>query len=389
MLLFDATHTSHSRAQTGIQRVCRSLFAELERRGAASAICFDPYLQGWRSLDSGELARLRDRSGAGGHSRSAQWPLHRQVVGHMRRLTGRQPQLPESTGAIFPELFSAKIGANVTELGRLVKGPRIALFHDSIGLKYPELTPLGTVARLPAYLRELLQFDGVAAISEDSAACLREFWAWLGVPDAPPVQPIPLGIDPLPATEAGSAPRGIPRILCVSTIEGRKNHGSLLEAAESLWQTGLKFELELIGLARSDTAAAALAKIRELQTLGRSLIYHGTATEAALQNAYRQCSFTIYPSLSEGFGLPVLESLQHGRPCLCSGRGALGESTRGGGCLELEALDAKGLAAGMRRLLSNPEEIHALEVAARRREFRSWRDYATDLLAWQQDLSRR
>ena len=191
------------------------------------------------------------------------------------------------------------------------------------------------------------------------------------------------------ATEAGSAPRGIPRILCVSTIEGRKNHGSLLEAAESLWQTGLKFELELIGLARSDTAAAALAKIRELQTLGRSLIYHGTATEAALQNAYRQCSFTIYPSLSEGFGLPVLESLQHGRPCLCSGRGALGESTRGGGCLELEALDAKGLAAGMRRLLSNPEEIHALEVAARRREFRSWRDYATDLLAWQQDLSRR
>ena len=110
---------------------------------------------------------------------------------------------------------------------------------------------------------------------------------------------------------------------------------------------------------------------------------------SALQAAYRRCSFTVYPSLAEGFGLPVLESLQHGRPCVCSGRGALGESTRGGGCLVVEQVDAPGLAHALRRLLTQPEELAALARVGRQRRFRGWHEYADDLLVWQQSLARR
>jgi glycosyltransferase involved in cell wall biosynthesis len=388
VFLLDATHTSHTRAQTGIQRVTRSLFAALAASSGATGICHDPYLRAWRPLNAGELDRLRPGQTAAG-SRGAKWPLHQRLAGHARRLAGARPALPVGDALVCPELFSARVGAHLPELFRTVRGPRVAVFHDAIGLKLPELTPPGTVARLPAYLRELLQFDGVAAVSEDSAASLRDYWSWLGVAGAPPVQVIPNGLDALPPVSVDPAPSAPLRVLCVGTIEGRKNHLALLEACETLWAEGLDFELQLLGLARADTAGPALARIAALKQAGRPLRYRGAAADAELHAAYRRCAFTVYPSTIEGFGLPVLESLQHGKPCICSALGALGESARGGGGVALESVDAASLAAALRRLLLNPGELAALAAAARTRKFRSWPDYARDLTAWLQGLPRR
>jgi glycosyltransferase involved in cell wall biosynthesis len=387
VLLLDASHTSHTRAQTGIQRVTRALFAALARVGPATAVCFDPYLGAWRPLNAAESARLRPGQAAAG-SRGAKWPLHQRLAGHVRRLAGAKPALPAADGFVCPELFSAAAGAHLPEILGAVRGPRVAVFHDAIGLQLPELTPPGTVARLPGYLRELLLFDGIAAVSEDSAASLRDYWQWLGVAGAPPVRAVPNGVDPVPPAPA-EIPAGVPRVLCVGTIEGRKNHLALLEACEALWAEGLKFELQLLGLARADTAGPALAKIAALKSAGRPLLHHGAAADPELHAAYRRCAFTVYPSFTEGFGLPVLESLQHGKPCVCSARGALGESARGGGCVPLAAVDAASLAAALRRLLQSPAEIAALGAAARARNFRTWSDCASDLAAWMRALPRR
>jgi glycosyltransferase involved in cell wall biosynthesis len=389
MLLFDASHTSHTRAQTGIQRVCRSLFAELAAGEDVKPVCHDPHLGTWRPLTGNEEAVLRDRAGSSGQSRGAKWTLGQKLAGHARRLSGRKPVLPAATGLVCPELFSPRVGAHLPELFAGVTGPRVAIFHDAIGLKFPELTPPGTVARLPAYLRELRQFDGVAAVSEDSAASLREYWTWLGVDGAPSVQAIPLGIDEVPSEirqAPGATATAGARVLCVATVEGRKNHIALLDAAETLWREGLAFELELIGLARPDTAQAALDKIQSLRAAGRSLVYHGSVTDNSLHAAYARCAFTVYPSLIEGFGLPVLESLQHGKPCVCSAHGALGESARGGGCVTLSDINAASLATEMRSLLQEPARVTKLAMAARARTFRPWRDYANDLSAWMKEL---
>lgn len=387
MLCFDATHTSHTAAQTGIQRVCRSLFAALQDQGRVGPVCYDPHLIGWRPLAAGELAVLSDRSGGTGKSRGAKWTLSQKIAGAGRRWLNKKPGLPRANGLICPELFSAKVGARLPELWPAVTGPRVAIFYDAIPLKFPELTPTGTVGRFPVYLRELLQFDGVAAISEDSAASLRDYWRWLGVAQVPEVHAIPLGLDLFqvkPEPVAG----GISRVLSVGTIEGRKNHLALLEAAEILWRDGLKFELELIGLPRADTAAPALAKIGSLRAAGHPLAFHGSVSEASLHHAYARASFTVYPSLIEGFGLPVLESLQHGKPCVCSARGALGEVARGGGCLALDTVDAASLAAAIRRLLANSDELAALGAAARQRTYRTWREYAVQLTSWMATLRR-
>jgi glycosyltransferase involved in cell wall biosynthesis len=391
MLLIDVSHTSHTWAQTGIQRVVRSCVEQCSRATAVTPVCYDPYEETWRQLDQDELAHLSPTLQPATR-RSASWPMSKRIRGRIRRFSRISPPVLAGDGLLVPELFSAKVGRALANLISTTKGPRIALFHDAIGLKYPEHTPPGTVTRLPGYLRELLMFDGIAAVSEDSAKTLRDYWDWLGVKNQPTVRAIPLAIDrPHPTNNASHSTQtsGMLRVLCVGTIEGRKNHLALLEACEYLWQSGLCFELQLIGLARVDTAASALAKIATLQRNGRPLKYSGVVTDAELNAAYGACTFTVYPSLMEGFGLPVIESLQHGKPCVCSSRGALGESAAGGGCLTLNEVTSSSLAGAIRRLIENPTTRNELSRSAQHRQFRAWSDYTGDLLEWMTTLPRR
>ena len=274
---------------------------------------------------------------------------------------------------------------------RRISGPRVALFHDATALRVPELSPRKTVTRYPAYLQELLCFDGIAAISEASHVELIEYWRWLGVADPPPVIGLPLGVHPPVSAPFGhtTATDAAPVVLCVGSIEGRKNHPALLEACETLWQRGLRFDLQLVGLAQPETGRAALERIRTLQAAGRPIRYDGPASEAGLANAYRSCSFTVYPSLMEGFGLPVLESMSYGKPCISSAHGALGESTNGGGCLALETVDVPALAGAIALLLSDRERLDFLTAAARGRTFKTWSTYAQELTDWIRTLRRR
>jgi glycosyltransferase involved in cell wall biosynthesis len=269
------------------------------------------------------------------------------------------------------------------------RGPKVAVFHDAIALQFPEYSPRATVARFPGYLRQLLAFDGIAANSAASRDVLTGYWRWLGVSDTPPVEVVPLGLDPAPASPPSEAKDEIPTVLCVGSIEGRKNHVALLEACEALWSRGLKFRLRLLGLANSETGATALRQIESLKAAGRPVSYDGPVGDKELDAAYRQCAFSIYPSLAEGFGLPVAESLSRGKPCICSSQGALGEIARGGGCVELQSLGAPAIAEAIARLISSPEEISALSEAARARRFGTWSDYAGHLTGWMATLRRR
>jgi len=380
-LLLDLSHTSHTRARTGVQRVARALDGELN--GAIGAITWDPYADCWRPLTPWERDNLRSDSPA--RKRGADWPLSARWGGWLQR--GRRRAPPAGAALIVPEIFSPAVAAALPRLFAAVTGPRVALFHDALALQYPEYSAPNTVARFPAYLRDLLQFDGIAAVSEDSRAALVDYWRWLGVPSAPPVAALPLGIDrPSARAAAAAAP---PVILCVSSLEGRKNHLALLAAAESLWQAGQSFQLRLIGLAQPQTGRAALDRIAALQSAGRPLRYDGPVDEAVLEDAYAEAAFTVYPSLREGFGLPVAESLVRGKPCVCSGSRALGEIARAGGCLVLDRVEAPSLAAACARLLGDAGELAALAAAAGRRSFPSWGDYAAALRAWMNSLSRR
>ena len=102
--------------------------------------------------------------------------------------------------------------------------------------------------------------------------------------------------------------------------------------------------------------------------------------DQTLCRAYRDCRFTVYPSLMEGFGLPIAESLAFGKPCVCGGNGALGEIAKGGGCLIIDQTSDEALAAGMQKLLVDQATYARLAAEARARTFRSWSDYTANLL---------
>jgi glycosyltransferase involved in cell wall biosynthesis len=114
--------------------------------------------------------------------------------------------------------------------------------------------------------------------------------------------------------------------------------------------------------------------------------YDGPVDERKLEEAYASCAFTVYPSVAEGFGLPVIESLARGKACVCLGRGALAESAQGGGCLALDSVDARTLADAIGRLLSDPALLARLGTEARARKFKSWDQYARELTAWMGSL---
>ena len=383
-LLLDLTHTSHTRARTGIQRVARALHRELG--ATATAVTHDPYLGEWRPLEAWELANLSATDTSA--TRGAQWPWTARWRSRWRRFNTRAADLGlrgDFCGFLTAEVFSPAVAARLPEVF-----PRVAVFHDAIALRFPELSPAGTVARFPGYLQELLRFDGIAAVSEDSRESLLAYWRWLGESNPPPVKTISLGVDLPPVADQPAATSAeTPVVLSVGTLEGRKNHLALLEACELLWTRGEKFELRLVGSVQRQTGAVALAKLRALQLAGRPLRYDGPLPDADVDAAYAACAFTVYPSLAEGFGLPVIESLARGRPCICSASGALGELSRDGGCLALAAVDATSLAAAIARLLADPAELAALSATARTRTFKPWSAYAAEVSAWMQELPRR
>jgi glycosyltransferase involved in cell wall biosynthesis len=389
-LLLDLSHTSHTRARTGVQRVARALHRALA--GKATAICLDPFEDAWRPLEDWEEANLAAARPSSG--RGERWPLAARVRGRLRRWSDRTTPISESpaapaggpAGVIVPEIFSPQVAAALPRLFAAATGPHVALFHDAIALQYPEYAPRSTLARFPGYLRELLAFDGIAANSEASRDSLIGYWRWLGVTKAPPVIFIPLGLD-APVPGSGTAPVDpIPTVLCVGSIEGRKNHLALLDACETLWARGVHFRLRLVGLANAETGGPALDRLKRLQAAGRPVLYDGPQGDEALEAAYRDCAFTAYPSLAEGFGLPVAESLIRGKPCVCRTEGALGEIARGGGCLTAGNAGPVELAEAIGRLVESPAELAALTAAARGRRFEDWDHYARQLVDWMGSL---
>ncbi len=395
MILLDVSHTSHCAAHTGIQRVCRSLYWELWNSDRCLPVCYDPFQESWRTLTLAEVGNLSPNVGElSSTSRRSKWTKGQKLKGRMSRFfpfLARDSRLPEDNikGFLAPEIFRPDFSPVLRKLPTRLAGPRTALFHDAIPIGFPEYTPVQTVRKFPGYLMDLLQFDGIAAISDTSKRDLLSYWKMNGVVDHPPIVVIPLGTDLVRESSNGGPPdssEGPPVVLNVGTLEGRKNHLSLLEAAENLWCDGFSFELRIIGALNRETAGRAIESVRKLRRRGRPVRWVGHVSEDRIREEYQNCYFSIYPSLYEGFGLPVLESLSYGKPCICSDRGALLERSKKGGCLVLPDVTNEAIAAGIRQLLVDRELYRKLAAEAKSRTFRTWGDYSNDLVAWIESL---
>jgi glycosyltransferase involved in cell wall biosynthesis len=172
----------------------------------------------------------------------------------------------------------------------------------------------------------------------------------------------------------------MPLVLVVGSHEPRKNHLAVLHAAEILWREGHRFALAMIGGSswNSDRFDRQVATLMERN---RPLRLDSSAPEAQLWAAYRVARFTVFPSLNEGFGLPVAESLSCGTPVITSNFGSMAELGELGGALLINPRDDDALAAAMRTLLTDDAALGALRNEAQSRPPRHWDDYAAEVWA--------
>ncbi|MEZ5391416.1 MAG: CmcI family methyltransferase [Bryobacterales bacterium] len=180
-------------------------------------------------------------------------------------------------------------------------------------------------------------------------------------------------------------------MLCVSTLEPRKNHRRLLEAFAKLRREAPQIDWRLTLVGNHYDGAHEIAEMVERAAAdGEGLQWRGVVDDATLHELYLSSDFTVYPSEIEGFGLPILESLWHARPCICADEGVMEELASGGGCLTVDVRDPAAIARAMERLATDAELYRALAEQAAARPIDDWRGYAeriVDALAENENTS--
>ena len=259
-----------------------------------------------------------------------------------------------------------------------------AVFHDAIPLKHPHITWPQSVARHPGYLKLLAGFDRVFAVSHASREELLGFWRWLEIERPPPVDVIALGADFNGAVRVSRPPPPArpPTLLCLGILEPRKNQALLLDVCAALWAEGLAFELHLVGRVNPHFGPPIVAKIKTLRRRhAASLHWHRAASDAAVARLHASARATVFPTIAEGCGLPLLESLWMGVPCVCSDLPVLRENADGGGCLPVACNDPAAWRDALRRILTD-DTLHAkLAREAASRPLPTWADAARSVAA--------
>ena len=241
-------------------------------------------------------------------------------------------------------------------------GVRATVFHDLVPFHHPEWCTARTISMHTHKARNAAATcDVVFANSRFTAEDLHET---LGI-ERDRIVHAPPGLEPGLAPEGWSAHLGGPAILGLGTIEPRKNLARLVEA----WRL-LDGELGLTlvgGEGWGDRPDLADPRIRRLGYVAGDL-----------GSVYRAAAVLVYPSLYEGFGMPIVEAMACGTPVVASAHPSLDEAC-GDAAVRIDPLDPEAIAAGVREALAHRDELvpRGLAHAARF----SWRDTGATMLA--------
>ncbi|OYV59269.1 MAG: hypothetical protein B7Z71_08395 [Acidocella sp. 21-58-7] len=196
------------------------------------------------------------------------------------------------------------------------------LVYDLVPLLFPEWSAPITLQEFRNWVRETLPAaDMLLTISRNTAADIATH---LG-PNLPPVKILPLGSRP---RAAGPVPAAQPFVLFVSTIEVRKNHALMFKIWQQLlaqYPQAMVPDLVFAGK-RGWLTGDFLQQMENANWLEGKIRFIESPTDAELAKLYQQCLFTVYPSLYEGWGLPVTESLSFGKTVAASNRASIPEA---------------------------------------------------------------
>ena len=212
------------------------------------------------------------------------------------------------------------------------RGVHVAtLVYDLLPQRHPEWFESTLVAVSDSTLRaQLGAAELVFAISAHTAGDVAD-WAVGQQLTPPPATVVTLGAalpDPPGAAALPAELDDARYVLTVGTVEPRKNHAVLLDAFDRWRAAGSDLQLVIVGRPgwHNDDV---IARIEAHPELGRSLHWWRGCDDATLAELYRAATVVAVPSITEGFGLPVVEALSYGVPVVASDGGALPEAADG------------------------------------------------------------
>jgi glycosyltransferase involved in cell wall biosynthesis len=375
--LVDVHATVSDRRATGIQRVTRETVRHWMGRRPVRCVAWHDGLRALRDLSPAETEAV-----------AAGLPAPRTAEGLPADPPPASVLVPWRGGYLLPELaLDPPRTARVRALAAWSGCRTGAVGFDCVPVTTAETTDAGISEYFAHNLAAMRDVDVVATISDAAAT---EYRGWTRMLSSigrrgPAIVPVPLpqwAPEPEPAVEAAARARfagdGSPLVLCVGSHEPRKNHLAVLHAAHRAWSAGRRFTLAFVGARgwRGDEFAVEAARLADL---GFPVVHHEGVSDPELWAAYRTARFLVFPSLNEGYGLPVAEALALGTPVLTSAHGSLGDLAMEGGTVTVDPRDDDDVLRGMLQLLDDDVLLAELRDQARRRPVRTWADYADDL----------
>ena len=244
------------------------------------------------------------------------------------------------------------------------------IFYDLIPISVPEVVPGPLIPHFARAMAAMATYaDHVFSISDYSRRDLAETLAKLGRP-VPETSVVPMGgsitdSDTKGSHKAGAVERlgvAVPYVLCVGTLEPRKNHALLFQVWRRLVaRYGAANVPKLVLVGRVGWYMEDFMRMLKVTNRCDGTIVHLMGvSNAELAELYDNCLFTMFPSFSEGWGLPITESFAHGKVCVCSDLASMPEAG-GTHAIYIDPFDTSAVFDLCDKLIHDGETLAAAE----------------------------
>lgn len=245
------------------------------------------------------------------------------------------------------------------ETFRQYGGRVVTVVYDLVPLRFPNVVAVGLQPLFERWFRAAVAVSDAlvcisTAVADDVAAYIKEFdlphrdglrvgWWHLG-------SDLPVMVHETPSDDVAQMVSGeTATFLMVGTVEPRKRHVIALDAMELIWARG--HDVRLLILGREGWNVSELARrMREHPEAGKRLLWRTDVSDTDINHAYKRAAALLFPSESEGYGLPIVEAAVHGLGTIASDIPSSRE-IGGDGVIYVPVDDAPALADAILRVL--------------------------------------
>jgi glycosyltransferase involved in cell wall biosynthesis len=221
-------------------------------------------------------------------------------------------------------------------------------------------------------MKMLLGFDNVYAVSNYSLNIVKGYLYWLDAQEMPHCQRIHLGADFNKSSRAIPSLKGRSReVIMTGIVEPRKNQTLLLDAVEILAKKDLDFLVRFIGRVNPIFGKPIIKRMKEMKKAGYPVNYEYAISDEQMMKLYDHALISVFPSKTEGCGLPVLESIWEGLPVIASDIPSVLENGSGG-VRYFKNNNAQSLADALEEVLSDETSLQKMYQDASEQKLLSW-----------------